>query len=55
MREFFWGMLAGATIMAVALLKLGVSREYKKPMVPQVKIEIIDGKADTTYIYKIDL
>jgi hypothetical protein len=25
---------------------------YKKPLVPKVKIECIDGKCDTTYIYK---
>ena len=33
---------------------LGIEEEkpYKKPLVPKVKIECIDGKCDTTYIYK---
>lgn len=44
-------MVIGAGVLTLIITIEGAHR--KEPWVPEIRIEIENGKADTTYIYKL--
>lgn len=39
-------------VLSGVLTGLSIDQEFKKPIQPKIRIEAINGKSDTTYIYE---